>query len=50
MENISRRHCLKLIGSLSGIILLNNLTGCKKEEDNWYLYQNYPLLKGGVSR
>ncbi len=34
MENISRRHCLKLIGSLSGIILLNNLTGCKKEEDN----------------
>ena len=34
MENISRRHCLKLIGSLSGIILLNNLSGCKNKENN----------------
>lgn len=34
MKNISRRGYLKLIGSLSGIILLNSLTGCKNEENN----------------
>lgn len=32
MKNISRRNCLKLIGSLSGIILINSLTGCSKNE------------------
>lgn len=39
MENISRRKYLKLIGSLSGLIILNSLTGCDEvnidyDEDN----------------
>lgn len=34
MENITRRNCLKLIGSLSGIIIINSLVGCKKNEKN----------------
>ena len=34
MKNISRREYLKLIGSLSGLIILNNLIGCKNEENN----------------
>lgn len=34
MENITWRNYLKLIGLLSGIILLNNLTGCKNKKDN----------------
>lgn len=32
MENITRRNYLKLVGSLSCIILLNGLTGCSKKE------------------
>lgn len=42
MENITRRNCLKLFCSLSGIILLNNLTGCKEipeeKEENGRIY------------
>ena len=42
MENITRRNCLKLIGSLSGIIFLSNLSGCKEipeeKEENGRIY------------
>lgn len=44
MENITRRNCLKLFCSLSGIILLNNLTGCKEipeeKEENGRIYHD----------
>lgn len=33
MKNITRRNCLKLIGSLSGIMLISTLTSCKKEKN-----------------
>lgn len=32
MENITRRNCLKLIGSLGGMILLSGLTGCDEND------------------
>ena len=44
MENITRRNCLKLIGSLSGIIFLSNLSGCKEipeeKEENGRIYHD----------
>ena len=33
MENITRRNCLKLIGSLGGMILLSGLTGCDENDE-----------------
>lgn len=33
MTNITRRNYFKLIGTLSGLIILNTLAGCKKDQN-----------------
>ena len=38
MENITRRNCLKLIGSLSGIMLITTLASCKEKNENTVEY------------